>query len=46
MIDFIIKILKSKDPNIKMKYYSILMIINELIKYFHLILFKEKYIIE
>ena len=41
MIDFIIKLTKSKNPTTGVLYNSILVIINKLIKHLYLILYKE-----
>ena len=41
-----IKLLKSKDPLIKEEYDIILVIVDRLTKYSHLISFKEKYTAE
>ena len=41
IIDFIIKLLKSENHNIDVKYNSILIIINKLIKYAHFISYIE-----
>ena len=38
-MDFIIKFLKSEDKNIDLKYDSILIIVNKLIKYTYFILY-------
>ena len=46
MIDFIIKLLRLKDPLIKEKYDMILIIVDRLTKYSYLIPFKEKYTVE
>ena len=45
-MDFIIKLLKLKDPLIKEEYDIILVIIDRLTKYSYLISFREKYTIE
>ena len=42
-MDFIIKLLKSKDPVSKNKYDSIIVIVDRLIKYSILIPFKETF---
>ena len=42
-INFIIKLPKSKDISIGVKYNSILMIMNKFIKYIHLISYNEKF---
>ena len=42
-MDFIIKLLKFKDSATIIEYDSILMIVNRLIKYSHIISFKEKF---
>ena len=41
IMDFITKLLKSKDPTIKIFYNLIMVIINRLMKYFHFIFFKK-----
>ena len=40
-MDFIIRLLKSKNPTIKFLYEFIIIMINKLTKYIHFILFKE-----
>ena len=45
-MDFIVKLLKLKDPIIKEEYDAILVLMDRLIKYSHMILFKEKYTAE
>ena len=42
-MNFIIKLLKSKNPATIIEYDSILMIMNRLIKYSHIISFKKKF---
>ena len=46
IIDFITKLLKSKDPTTKVFYELIIIIINKLTKYFHFISFKETFDVE
>ena len=41
LVDFIIKLLKSKNLIIKIEYNLIFTIINKFIKYFYIILFKK-----
>ena len=43
-MDFIIKLLRSKNLTTKKEYDTILVIIDKLTKYSHIILFKKKYI--
>ena len=43
-MDFIVKLSKSEDVSIKVKYDSILVVINKLTKYTHLILCNENFI--
>ena len=45
-MDFIIKLLKSKDLTIKNAFDFILVIVNRLTKYFYIIVFKKTYIAE
>ena len=45
-MDFIVKFLKSEDLVTNIKYDSILIIINKLIKYTHLISYNKKFIIK
>ena len=45
-MNFIIKPLKSRDATIKEEYNTILIIVNQLTKYSHIIAFKEKYTAE
>ena len=45
-MDFIVKLLKLKDPIIKEEYDAILVLVDRLTKYSHMILFKEKYTAE
>ena len=45
-MNFIIKLSKSKDATIKEEYNMILIIVNQLTKYSHIIVFKEKYTAE
>ena len=42
-MDFIVKLLKLKDPTTKEEYDTILVLVDRLTKYLYLILFKEKY---
>ena len=42
-MDFIIKLLKSKDSTTKIFYNLIIIIINRLTKYFHFIFFKKTF---
>ena len=42
-MDFITKLLKSKDPTTSVIYNSIIVVVNKLIKYIHFILFQEIY---
>ena len=46
IIGFIIKLIRSKDLIIKKEYKIILVIINGLTKYFCIIFFKKKYLVE
>ena len=46
IIEFIVKLLKLKDLIINKKYNSILVIVGRLTKYFYILLFKKKYIVE
>ena len=45
-MDFIVKLLKLKDPITKEEYDVILVLVDRLTKYLHLIPFKEKYTAE
>ena len=45
-MNFIIKLFKSKDSTIKEEYDAILIIVNWLMKYSHIIVFKKKYTAE
>ena len=45
-MDFIVKLLKSKDPTTKEEYDTILVLVDRLTKYSYLIPFKEKYTAE
>ena len=45
-MDFIVKLLKLKDPTTKEEYDIILVLVDRLTKYLYLILFKEKYTAE
>ena len=45
-MDFIVKLLISKDPVIKEEYDTILVIVDRFIKLLYLVLFKEKYTAE
>ena len=45
-MDFIIKLSKSKDINTEIKYNSILIIIDKLIKYIYLIFYKKNFIVK
>ena len=45
-MDFIVKLLKLKDPITKEEYDAILILMDRLIKYSHMIPFKEKYTAE
>ena len=42
-MNFIVKLLRSEDISIDIKYNSILIIINKLTKYIHFILYIEKF---
>ena len=44
-MDFIVKLLKSKDLTIDTKYNSILVIVDKLTKYIYLILYNERFIV-
>ena len=46
MMNFIIKLPKSKDATMKEEYNAILVIVDWLMKYFHIVVFKEKYTAE
>ena len=45
-MDFIVKLPELKDPTIKEKYDVILVMVDRLTKYLHIILFKESYLVE
>ena len=45
-MDFIIKLLKSEDTTINIKYNSILVIVNKLTKYIYLILYNKRLIVK
>ena len=45
-MDFIVKLLRSEDVSIEVKYNSILVIVNKLIKYIHLILYNKKFTVK
>ena len=42
-MDFITKLLKSKNPTIRIFYDLIIVVMNKLTKYFHFIFFKETF---
>ena len=42
-MNFITKLLKSKDPTMEVFYDSIMVVINRLMKYIHFIFFKETF---
>ena len=42
-MDFIIKLLKSKDPTMEIFYDSIMVVVDKLTKYFYFIFFKETF---
>ena len=46
IMNFILKLSKSEDSITEVTYDSILMIVDRLIKYSHLILFKESYLVD
>ena len=46
MINFIIKLLKLKDSITKKEYNTVLIIVNQFMKYSHIIVFKKKYTAE